>query len=182
MWTLIASLLWRPSSKLYFSLCFASEMQRMIPGGMSSYPGCLQQHRKCQYAGNMINAANEESFPKKRCDYAQYNLLPSNKSEGELTFGGPAKTRLEAEIGMMSSLKQHGSCNRAFPCMPVNTADHPLLLCHFPGIASRLLGTSFESTCLPELTRYDCEVNVPLQGNLHLLQGCDLLRALDQAT
>uniref|UniRef100_A0A671TFD6 Endothelial PAS domain protein 1b n=1 Tax=Sinocyclocheilus anshuiensis TaxID=1608454 RepID=A0A671TFD6_9TELE len=32
------------------------------------------------------------------------------------------------------------------------------------------------------LTRYDCEVNVPLQGNLHLLQGSDLLRALDQTT
>uniref|UniRef100_A0A1A8GDH9 Endothelial PAS domain protein 1 n=1 Tax=Nothobranchius korthausae TaxID=1143690 RepID=A0A1A8GDH9_9TELE len=50
------------------------------------------------------------------------------------------------------------------------------------GIVSRLLGPSFEPSCLPELTRYDCEVNVPLQGNLHLLQGCDLLRALDQAT
>lgn len=51
-----------------------------------------------------------------------------------------------------------------------------------PGLACRLLGPSFEPSCLPELTRYDCEVNVPLQGNLHLLQGCDLLRALDQAT
>ncbi|KAM4730221.1 endothelial PAS domain-containing protein 1b [Anableps anableps] len=50
------------------------------------------------------------------------------------------------------------------------------------GIASRLLGPSFEPSCLPELTRYDCEVNVPLQGNLHLLQGCDLLRALDQSS
>uniref|UniRef100_A0A3Q3EE18 Endothelial PAS domain protein 1b n=1 Tax=Labrus bergylta TaxID=56723 RepID=A0A3Q3EE18_9LABR len=54
--------------------------------------------------------------------------------------------------------------------------------CHFPGVASCLLGTSFESSYLPELTRYDCEVNVPLQGTLHLLQGCDLLRALDHAT
>ncbi|KAF7710652.1 hypothetical protein HF521_009524 [Silurus meridionalis] len=50
------------------------------------------------------------------------------------------------------------------------------------GVASRLLGPSFEMFCLPELTRYDCEVNVPLQGNLHLLQGSDLLCALDQAT
>ncbi|XP_060896377.1 endothelial PAS domain-containing protein 1b [Labrus mixtus] len=50
------------------------------------------------------------------------------------------------------------------------------------GVASCLLGTSFESSYLPELTRYDCEVNVPLQGTLHLLQGCDLLRALDHAT
>ncbi|XP_043992501.1 endothelial PAS domain-containing protein 1b [Gambusia affinis] len=50
------------------------------------------------------------------------------------------------------------------------------------GMASRLLGPSFEPSCLPQLTRYDCEVNVPLQGSLHLLQGCDLLRALDQST
>uniref|UniRef100_A0A3B1JQK8 Endothelial PAS domain protein 1b n=1 Tax=Astyanax mexicanus TaxID=7994 RepID=A0A3B1JQK8_ASTMX len=49
-------------------------------------------------------------------------------------------------------------------------------------LTSRLLGPSFETYCLPELTRYDCEVNVPLQGNLHLLQGSDLLWALDQAT
>uniref|UniRef100_A0A8C1HF12 Endothelial PAS domain protein 1b n=1 Tax=Cyprinus carpio carpio TaxID=630221 RepID=A0A8C1HF12_CYPCA len=52
----------------------------------------------------------------------------------------------------------------------------------FAGIASRLIGASFENYFLPELTRYDCEVNVPLQGNLHLLQGSDLIRALDQAT
>ncbi|XP_016357147.1 endothelial PAS domain-containing protein 1-like isoform X3 [Sinocyclocheilus anshuiensis] len=50
------------------------------------------------------------------------------------------------------------------------------------GIISQLLGPSFDSYCLPELTRYDCEVNMPLQGNLHLLQGSDLLRALDQTT
>ncbi|TSK42150.1 Endothelial PAS domain-containing protein 1 [Bagarius yarrelli] len=50
------------------------------------------------------------------------------------------------------------------------------------GVVSRLLGPSFEMYSLPELTHYDCEVNVPLQGNLHLLQGSDLLCALDQAT
>ncbi|XP_016124251.1 endothelial PAS domain-containing protein 1-like isoform X2 [Sinocyclocheilus grahami] len=50
------------------------------------------------------------------------------------------------------------------------------------GIISQLLGSSFDSYCLPELTRYDCEVNVPLLGSLHLLQGSDLLRALDQTT
>ncbi|XP_062934375.1 endothelial PAS domain-containing protein 1 isoform X2 [Cynocephalus volans] len=50
------------------------------------------------------------------------------------------------------------------------------------GRASRLLGPSFEPYLLPELTRYDCEVNVPVLGNSTLLQGGDLLRALDQAT
>uniref|UniRef100_A0A3B4X6V2 Endothelial PAS domain protein 1b n=1 Tax=Seriola lalandi dorsalis TaxID=1841481 RepID=A0A3B4X6V2_SERLL len=75
--------------------------------------------------------------------------------------------------------------NKAGDCRclgPVCVESLTRILCHFPGLASRLLGPSFEPSCLPELTRYDCEVNVPLQGNLHLLQGCDLLRALDQAT
>ncbi|XP_019404911.1 PREDICTED: endothelial PAS domain-containing protein 1 [Crocodylus porosus] len=47
---------------------------------------------------------------------------------------------------------------------------------------SRLLGPSFEPYLLPELTRYDCEVNVPVLGSSTLLQGSELLRALDQAT
>ncbi|XP_060043519.1 endothelial PAS domain-containing protein 1 [Erinaceus europaeus] len=50
------------------------------------------------------------------------------------------------------------------------------------GMASRLLRSSFEPYLLPELTRYDCEVNVPVPGSSTLLQGGDLLRALDQAT
>lgn len=50
------------------------------------------------------------------------------------------------------------------------------------GITTRLLGPTFDPYCLAELTQYDCEVNMPLQGNLHLLQGNDLLKALDQST
>lgn len=58
-----------------------------------------------------------------------------------------------------------------------------LLLFFSPsGVASRLLGPSFEPYLLPELTRYDCEVNVPVMGSSTLLQGGDLLQALDQAT
>uniref|UniRef100_A0AAY4DJX6 Hypoxia-inducible factor 1-alpha n=1 Tax=Denticeps clupeoides TaxID=299321 RepID=A0AAY4DJX6_9TELE len=48
-------------------------------------------------------------------------------------------------------------------------------------VASRLLSSTLESTSsLPQLTRYDCEVNAPIQDRHHLLQGEDLLRALDQ--
>ncbi|KAF7705513.1 endothelial PAS domain-containing protein 1 [Silurus meridionalis] len=50
------------------------------------------------------------------------------------------------------------------------------------GVTNRLLGPSFDPYCLAELTQYDFDVNVPLQGNLHLLQGYDLLKALDQST
>ncbi|XP_037550825.1 hypoxia inducible factor 1 subunit alpha a [Nematolebias whitei] len=50
-------------------------------------------------------------------------------------------------------------------------------------VASRLLATSSDSTSplstLPHLTSYDCEVNAPLQGRQYLLQGEELLRALD---
>uniref|UniRef100_A0A673H3X8 Endothelial PAS domain-containing protein 1-like n=1 Tax=Sinocyclocheilus rhinocerous TaxID=307959 RepID=A0A673H3X8_9TELE len=69
---------------------------------------------------------------------------------------------------------QEQCCNyREFNMQPSSKMD---------GVVSRLIGPSFETYSLPELTRYDCEVNVPLQGNLHLLQGSDLLRALDQTT
>ncbi|KAG7238494.1 hypothetical protein INR49_030767 [Caranx melampygus] len=50
-------------------------------------------------------------------------------------------------------------------------------------LASRLLGSTSDGTnslfTLPQLTRYDCEVNAPLQGRQYLLQGEELLRALD---
>nr|ABO26714.1 hypoxia-inducible factor 1 alpha [Thymallus thymallus] len=51
-------------------------------------------------------------------------------------------------------------------------------------LASRLLGISSEGSTspftLPQLTGYDCEVNAPVMGRQHLLQGEELLRALDQ--
>lgn len=58
-------------------------MGRMMPGNVSSYLNSLQQHRKSQYAGNTIGGAPEERFPQKSCNYPPYNLLPSNKTEGE---------------------------------------------------------------------------------------------------
>uniref|UniRef100_A0A3Q3GPC3 Hypoxia-inducible factor 1-alpha n=1 Tax=Labrus bergylta TaxID=56723 RepID=A0A3Q3GPC3_9LABR len=53
----------------------------------------------------------------------------------------------------------------------------------FLDMACRLLGSTSEGSSspftLPQLTRYDCEVNAPLQGRQYLLQGEELLRALD---
>ncbi|XP_037341905.2 hypoxia inducible factor 1 subunit alpha a isoform X1 [Pungitius pungitius] len=50
-------------------------------------------------------------------------------------------------------------------------------------LASRLLGSTSDGTSspftLPQLTSYDCEVNAPLQGRQSLLQGEELLCALD---
>lgn len=61
-------------------------MGRMMLGSLSSYLSSLHQHRKSQYTGNVIGGANEEPFPQKSCSYTQYNLLPPNKTEGELTL------------------------------------------------------------------------------------------------
>uniref|UniRef100_UPI00398E6EDC hypoxia-inducible factor 1-alpha-like n=1 Tax=Pristiophorus japonicus TaxID=55135 RepID=UPI00398E6EDC len=47
-------------------------------------------------------------------------------------------------------------------------------------IVARLLTHSAENSSLPTLTNYDCEVNAPIQDNRTLLQGEDVLRALDQ--
>lgn len=60
-------------------------------------------------------------------------------------------------------------------------AEQRTILLLSPDMASRLLGPSLDGTGLPQLTSYDCEVNAPIQGNRNLLQGEELLRALDQA-
>nr|XP_033807066.1 hypoxia-inducible factor 1-alpha [Geotrypetes seraphini] len=61
-----------------------------------------------------------------------------------------------------------------------NGAEQRIVILLSTDMASKLLGQSLDSSGLPELTNYDCEVNAPVQGSKKLLQGEDLLRALDQ--
>uniref|UniRef100_A0A8C1T5G4 Hypoxia-inducible factor 1-alpha n=1 Tax=Cyprinus carpio TaxID=7962 RepID=A0A8C1T5G4_CYPCA len=60
---------------------------------------------------------------------------------------------------------------------------HATILLLPSDVASRLLSRSSEGGAvtmpLPQLNRYDCEVNVPVTGRQHLLQGEELLCALD---
>ncbi|KAK1333100.1 hypothetical protein QTO34_006635 [Cnephaeus nilssonii] len=84
-----------------------------------------------------------------------------------------------------SAMSPEESAKSRFPaqCCAFQYQDYSLPPAHkAAGMASRLLGPSFEPYLLPELTRYDCEVNVPVPGSSTLLQGGDLLRALDQGT
>ncbi|KAJ3610870.1 hypothetical protein NHX12_022960 [Muraenolepis orangiensis] len=109
----------------------------------------------------------------------------------ELGVGGAMSRSMSQRLG---PLHQHrdvpypgsgssGATKKLFPQQEYRYTEYSMPPAHTrEGVVSRLLGPSLGSCYLPELTRYDCEVNVPLQGNLHLLQGCDLLRALDQAT
>ncbi|XP_030070015.1 hypoxia-inducible factor 1-alpha [Microcaecilia unicolor] len=61
-----------------------------------------------------------------------------------------------------------------------NGTEQRIVILLSTDVASKLLGQSLDSSGLPELTSYDCEVNAPVQGSRKLLQGEDLLRALDQ--
>nr|XP_023474911.1 endothelial PAS domain-containing protein 1 isoform X4 [Equus caballus] len=84
-----------------------------------------------------------------------------------------------------SAVSPRENAKSGFPpqCYAPQYQDYGLPSAHkLSGMASRLLGPSFEPYLLPELTRYDCEVNVPVPGSSTLLQGGDLLRALDQAS
>uniref|UniRef100_A0A3Q2W5R0 Endothelial PAS domain protein 1b n=1 Tax=Haplochromis burtoni TaxID=8153 RepID=A0A3Q2W5R0_HAPBU len=126
------------------------------------------------------------SLPRISCTFLTSRSLLSESEMARMMPGNMAPC--------LNSLQQHrkslyagngisGRNEKGFPQKSCDYREYNMLPSNkCEGIASRLLGPSFEPSFLPELTRYDCEVNVPLQGNLHLLQGCDLLRALDQAT
>ncbi|XP_072127564.1 hypoxia inducible factor 1 subunit alpha a isoform X1 [Mobula birostris] len=61
-----------------------------------------------------------------------------------------------------------------------NNSEQKTLVLLPTDIVARLLAHSAEDSSLPTLTNYDCEVNAPIQGNRTLLQGEEVLRALDQ--
>ncbi|XP_054456254.1 endothelial PAS domain-containing protein 1-like isoform X2 [Anoplopoma fimbria] len=131
------------------------------------------------------STSSENIWKKMRGDSCA--AMDRSLSAGSLAASEMGRMMPGSMSSCFSSPQQHRKCQ-----YPVNGKLFPQKSCSFTynmqpsnkteGIASRLLGSSFESSCLPELTRYDCEVNVPLQGSLYLLQGCDLLRALDQST
>uniref|UniRef100_A0A4W4HD02 Hypoxia-inducible factor 1-alpha n=1 Tax=Electrophorus electricus TaxID=8005 RepID=A0A4W4HD02_ELEEL len=70
--------------------------------------------------------------------------------------------------------------------LPHCTIPESLTILLLPSdVVTQLLGRSSEgvavSVPLPQLPRHDCEVNAPVAGRQGLLQGEELLRALDQA-
>ncbi|CAM9690160.1 unnamed protein product [Lampetra fluviatilis] len=76
---------------------------------------------------------------------------------------GAAATRARVEV-------PHPSWGQVRSCVCV--ISHLFLL--------RLLGPTLEDITLPMLNSYDCEVNAPVQDSRTLLQGEELLKALDQ--
>uniref|UniRef100_A0A8C8VEJ4 Hypoxia-inducible factor 1-alpha n=1 Tax=Pelusios castaneus TaxID=367368 RepID=A0A8C8VEJ4_9SAUR len=93
-------------------------------------------------------------------------------------------------VGIESLFQQSGDCGangslcwkRVKGCKSngQNGVGQKTIILLSTDIASKLLGQSMDETGLPQLTSYDCEVNAPIQGSRNLLQGEELLKALDQ--
>ncbi|XP_032509130.1 endothelial PAS domain-containing protein 1 isoform X2 [Phocoena sinus] len=111
--------------------------------------------------------------------------VPSDEFIRNPMRGGSQPLRHLTPPQLPSAVSPGEPAKSGFPphCYTPQYQDYSLPVAHkVSGMTSRLLGPSFEPYLLPELTRYDCEVNVPVPGSSTLLQGGDLLRALDQAT
>nr|XP_040035298.1 endothelial PAS domain-containing protein 1b [Gasterosteus aculeatus aculeatus] len=193
------------ASKAYLMQPFPGEQR---PSCQQNMPHLMQKHRSIdnfvQAYRDMspANVAVANSIKRSFTQMAVGDGTPSENIWKKMRRDSSAGSLAASEMGRMtpggvspflSSAQQHRKCQ--YPGNGTGGDDEKLFLrksCSYTyntqpcnkteGMVSRLLGPSFESSCLPELTRYDCEVNVPLQGSLYLLQGRDLLRALDQAT
>ncbi|KPP65475.1 hypoxia-inducible factor 1 alpha subunit-like [Scleropages formosus] len=122
--------------------------------------------------GKRITGADVELSPKM---LALHNAQRKRKLEGEAT--------LSQALGLGALLE--GTVNKGKRARVLETSaseglSHKTMLFLPSDLASRLIGGSVDGNSLPQLTRYDCEVNAPVLDRQHLLQGEELLRALDQ--
>ncbi|XP_045065060.1 hypoxia-inducible factor 1-alpha-like isoform X2 [Coregonus clupeaformis] len=97
------------------------------------------------------------------------------------------KLSLSQAVGIGALLQDPPGLGKKLKVSELSSSEAPsnrTILLLPTDLASRLLGISSEGSgspfTLPQLTRYDCEVNAPVVGRQHLLQGEELLRALDQ--
>uniref|UniRef100_A0A8C9LDW4 Hypoxia-inducible factor 1-alpha n=1 Tax=Pavo cristatus TaxID=9049 RepID=A0A8C9LDW4_PAVCR len=148
--------------------------------------GTLEQTEKsCPGAPSLITvtlnkrstAMDEELNPKM---LALHNAQRKRKMEHDGS--------LFQAVGIGSLFQQTGGGNASLAWKRVkacktnghNGVEQKTIILLSTDIASKLLGQSMDESGLPQLTSYDCEVNAPIQGNRNLLQGEELLRALDQ--
>lgn len=144
-------------------------------------PGSSTSHLMWKRMKNLRGCGNCPSMPDK--------LLSADIPSDEFTqnpmrgLSQPLRHLPPSQPPSAVSPREHAKSGLPSQCCAFPYQDCSLPSAHkVSGMASRLLGPSFEPYLLPELTRYDCEVNVPVPGSSTLLQGGDLLRALDQAT
>nr|XP_055026005.1 hypoxia inducible factor 1 subunit alpha a isoform X2 [Misgurnus anguillicaudatus] len=133
------------------------------------------------------------------CDTAQQNtkliddrVIIQDNGISSKCQTGPKLLKRKFEAITLSEAIRLGSVVQVVAEIPekrIKTSDassseglrHTTILLLPSDVASRLLSRSSDggALSLPQLTRYDCDVNVPVTGRQHLLQGEELLCALD---
>ncbi|XP_044145135.1 endothelial PAS domain-containing protein 1 isoform X2 [Bufo gargarizans] len=150
------------SMSLYKQRSLESFGQRGKDLHPNEIPFCNSMKRKLQHD------YGERGFPQVNVGELTDNNIPS--------IMWKRMKSLKEEMSPLVSEKKSLSTSVLTDCCDIPAVERTRAL------TNRLIGPSYEPYLLPELTRYDCEVNVPVLGNSNLLQGSDLLRALDQTT
>ncbi|XP_048217771.1 hypoxia-inducible factor 1-alpha isoform X4 [Perognathus longimembris pacificus] len=166
----------------------------------SSYSGTQSRTVSPNRAGNEVIEQTEKSHP--RSPNVVSVILSQRNTEEELNpkiialQNAQRKRKMENDgslfqaVGIGTLLQQADdqttttslSWKRVKGCKSSepNGMEQKTIILIPSDLACRLLGQSMDESGLPQLTSYDCEVNAPIQGSRNLLQGEDLLRALDQ--
>ncbi|XP_039598212.1 hypoxia inducible factor 1 subunit alpha b [Polypterus senegalus] len=144
---------------------------------LNNSPSAEKLDRHCNQSsiqtllGKTICTLDEELSPR-TCAQRKRKLQIADSLSKALEIGSVLPVT-EDSVGAWKRAKACKASEKVAP-------KHKTIILLPTDLASRLLASSFESSGLPQLTRYDCEVNAPLQGRQNLLQGEELLRALDQ--
>nr|XP_032820788.1 hypoxia-inducible factor 1-alpha-like isoform X2 [Petromyzon marinus] len=148
-----------------------------MPGSLARFSGPFMAH--------VVAATAAASCRKRRLSnegaVSPMNLATYAQQPG---LGASLAVQPEPYAGRACGLPAHGDSRWSGDCATDKLAGPGRgrqALCRKPAtdVASRLLAGG---SSLPELTRYDCEVNAPVVDCRRLLQGVELLRALDQTT
>uniref|UniRef100_A0AAY4DK67 Hypoxia-inducible factor 1-alpha n=1 Tax=Denticeps clupeoides TaxID=299321 RepID=A0AAY4DK67_9TELE len=143
---------------------------------VSHIPSPLHMIQEVRSTSNLILVPELEVSPKV---LALQNAQRKRKLEEVTVLSQVAE--LGALLQSVEGTIEHGKRAKVLEVKGSSVLGNKTILILPSEVASRLLSSTLESTSsLPQLTRYDCEVNAPIQDRHHLLQGEDLLRALDQ--
>ncbi|XP_069888291.1 hypoxia-inducible factor 1-alpha isoform X2 [Dipodomys merriami] len=168
----------------------------------SSYSGTQSRTVSPNIAGNGVIEQTEKSHPRSpnvvSVILSQRNTVPEEELNPKIIALQNAQRKRKMEhdgslfqaVGIGTLLQQADdqttttslSWKRVKGCKSSepNGVEQKTIILIPSDLACRLLGQSMDESGLPQLTSYDCEVNAPIQGSRNLLQGEDLLRALDQ--
>lgn len=129
---------------------------------------------------NQRNTVPEEELSPKTIALQNAQRKRKMEHDGSLFQAAGIGTLLQQPGDRASTMKLSWKRVKGYISSEQNGMEQKTIFLIPSDLACRLLGQSMDESGLPQLTSYDCEVNAPIQGSRNLLQGEELLRALDQ--